>query len=56
MGVADATCEPEQIQKIVNNDINDPLFKSLRAERSASSSTDLSKTPYPKTIGESLGL
>ncbi len=56
MGVADSSCEPKQIQKIVNNDINDPLFQSLRSERSASSSTDLRKTPYPKTISESLGL
>ena len=54
MGVVDSSCEAKQIQKIVDNDVNDPLFENLRSERSASSSTDLSKTPYPKTISQSL--
>ena len=56
MGVVDSSCEAKQIQKIVDNDVNDPLFENLRSERSASSSTDLSKTPYPKTISQSLGI
>ncbi len=56
MGVADGTCKAEQIQKIADNNIDDPLFQALNKERSASSSTDLSLTPYPKSIGEALGL
>ena len=56
MGAVDGTCKSEHIQKIADNNIDDPLFKNLNKKRSASSSTDLSKTPYPKSISESLGL
>ena len=50
MGIVNYGCTTEEMYRLSNNDINDPIFKKLRNTRSGSGGVDLSITPYPKTI------
>ena len=56
MGRVDFECNEASIQKLVANEINHPLYKTLARTRSATGGANLTPTPYPKKLKNTLGL
>jgi len=56
MGRVDFDCKPSSIEKLANNEITHPLYKTLTRTRSGAGGIDLAPTPYRKTAKGALGL
>ena len=56
MGVVDSTCSLASIDKLVKNEIDDPLYKTFSKTRGSGKSVDLEPTPYKKDAEGLLGI
>ena len=56
MGRVDSTCSMTSIDKLVKNEIDDPLYKTFSKTRGSGRSVDLEPTPYKKDAAGLLGV
>ena len=56
MGRVDSTCSMASIDKLVENEIDDPLYKTFSKTRGSGKSVDLEPTPYKKDAAGLLGV
>ena len=56
MGRVDSTCSMASIDKLVENEIDDPLYKTFSKTRGSGRSVDLEPTPYKKDAAGLLGV
>ena len=56
MGVFKSGCSNKEMLNLLRNEVKDPAYKKLRKTRSGTGSVDINSTPYPKSIGASLGI
>tara|TARA_Y100000766_G_scaffold276922_1_gene281643 strand:- start:5 stop:763 length:759 start_codon:yes stop_codon:yes gene_type:complete len=56
MGRVDLTCSKASIDKLVKNEIDDPLYKKFSKTRGSGKSVDLAPTPYKKDAAGLLGV
>ena len=56
MGRVDLTCSMDSIDKLVKNEIDDPLYKTFSKTRGSGKSVDLEPSPYKKDAAGLLGV
>ena len=56
MGRVDFDCKEASIQKLVDNEIQDPFLQQISRTRSDAGGMNLRPTPYPKKLKRTLGL